>query len=49
MFQNNINGQKAEEILVPNSNFIDFGAYTLLKALLIYGIFRLEQDMISEV
>ena len=31
MFQNNTNGQKAEEILVPNSNFIDFGAYTLLK------------------
>ena len=32
MFQNNTNGQKAEEILVPNSNFIDFGAYTLLKS-----------------
>ena len=43
MFQNNINGQKAEEILVPNSNFNDFGAYTLLKAILIYGIFSLEQ------
>ena len=32
MFQNNTNGQKAEEILVPNSNFNDFGAYTLLKS-----------------
>jgi len=31
MFQSNTNGQKAEEILVPNSNFNDFGAYTLLK------------------
>jgi len=31
MFQSNNNGQKAEEILVPNSNFNDLGAYTLLK------------------
>ena len=31
MFQSNTNGQKAEEILVPNSNFNDLGAYTLLK------------------
>ena len=31
MFQNNTNGQKAEEILIPNSNFNDFGFYTLLK------------------
>jgi iron complex outermembrane receptor protein len=31
MFQSNTNGQYAEEILVPNSNFNDLGAYTLLK------------------
>ena len=31
MFQSNTNGQYSEEILVPNSNFNDLGAYTLLK------------------
>ena len=31
MLQSNTNGQNAEEILVPNANFNDFGAYTLLK------------------
>ena len=34
MFQSNTNGQYAEEILVPNSNFNDLGAYTLLKGTL---------------
>ena len=31
MLQSNTNGQNAEEILVPNTNFNDLGAYTLLK------------------
>ena len=31
MFQSNTNGQYVKEILVPNSNFNDLGAYTLLK------------------
>ena len=31
MLQSNTNGQNAEEILVPNANFNDLGAYTLLK------------------
>ncbi|MDG1797669.1 MAG: TonB-dependent receptor [Flavobacteriales bacterium] len=31
MLQTNSNGKKAEEILVPNSNFNDFGAYSLIK------------------
>ena len=31
MLQSNTNDKNAEEILVPNSNFNDFGAYSLLK------------------
>ena len=31
MFQSNTNGQYVKDILVPNSNFNDLGAYTLLK------------------
>ncbi len=31
MLQSNTNDENAEEILVPNSNFNDFGAYSLLK------------------
>ena len=31
MLQTNSNGKKAEEILVPNSNFNDFGGYSLIK------------------
>ncbi len=31
MFQSNINGQYAEEILVPNANFTDLGAFSHLK------------------
>ena len=31
MLQSNKNDDNAEEILVPNSNFNDFGAYSLLK------------------
>ncbi len=36
MLQSNTNGDKAEEILVPNANFTDLGAFTLLK-----GTFKL--------
>ena len=31
MLQSNTNGDKAEEILVPNANFTDFGAFSLIK------------------
>ncbi len=36
MLQSNTNGDKAEEILVPNANFTDLGAFSLLK-----GTFKL--------
>ena len=31
MLQSNTNGEYAEEILVPNANFTDFGAFSLIK------------------
>ena len=31
MFQSNTNGRYAEEVLVPNADFVDLGAFSLLK------------------
>ena len=53
MLQSNANGERAEEILVPNANFNDLGAYTLMKGTFnlwnIQAGARYDQRSISEI